>query len=168
MLLLLMRHGIAEPIGDTAPDDFSRALTAEGRDRAYRAALGLLEIVPQLDFLASSPKVRARATAQIVRDVWGKKAPPLTEWSELLEDDCAAWREKLRALQAETVLLCGHEPILSRIVSQLLTGSPEALSLEWKKAGVCALEIEFGIEVEPQKIKLLWHLTPKQLRKIGK
>ncbi|PQV64438.1 phosphohistidine phosphatase, SixA [Abditibacterium utsteinense] len=192
MLLLLMRHGIAHPLVDSASesfaksspaDDFHRALTSEGRDRAHRAALGARELVPRLDFLASSPKTRARQTAQIVRDVWGKKSPPLTEWSELMEDDSAALVGKLRALEAKvagektvdapTILLCGHEPLLSRFVSQLLTDSAETLRLEWKKAGVCALQVEF----DPQKMKagettlpattLMWHLTPKQLRKIG-
>lgn len=164
MLLLLMRHGIAEPISDSASDDFHRPLTHEGRDRAHRAALGLRELVDGLDFLASSPKPRARATAQIVRDVFGKKAPPLTEWSELMEDDGPALRKKLAGLKAQTVLLCGHEPNLSRFVSQITTGSGETLQLEWKKAGICALEVEFS----PLQARLLWHLTPRQLRRIGK
>ncbi|MBW3636230.1 MAG: phosphohistidine phosphatase SixA [Armatimonadetes bacterium] len=164
MLLLLMRHGIAEPISTSAPDDFQRPLTHEGRDRAHRAARGLHELVPTLDFLASSPKIRARATAQIVRDVFGKKAPPLTEWSELMADDAPSLQRKLAGLKAQTVLLCGHEPHLSRFASQLLSGSAERLQLEWKKAGICALEVEFA----PSSARLLWHLTPKQLRKIGK
>jgi phosphohistidine phosphatase SixA len=99
-----------------------------------------------------------------VRDVFGKKAPPLTEWSELMEDDSLALQQKLAALKAQTVLLCGHEPHLSRFVSQILTGSAETLEMEWKKAGICALEVEFS----PLKAQLLWLLTPKQLRKIGK
>ncbi len=179
-----MRHGIAEPLDDAdfnAPDDFHRALTRKGRKRARRAALGVRELVPHLDFLASSPKTRARQTAILARDVWGKKAPPLTEWSELMEDESAAILQKLRALDAKTkdsncVLLCGHEPFLSRLISKLLTNSPDILEIEMKKAGVCALEIEFGPQKMkrdspgnsmPQKMKLLWHLTPKQLRKIG-
>ncbi len=182
MLLLLMRHGIAESLPEPSPepiskpfsdspyaakDDFHRALTGEGRDRAHRAALGLHELVRKLDFLASSPKTRARQTAQIVRDVWGKNSPPLTEWSELMEGDFTALLHKLRALSAkdaQIVLLCGHEPHLSRLISKLLTGSPEKMTLELKKAGVCALEID----TETKKTTLLWHLTPKQLRKIGK
>lgn len=164
MLLLLLRHGIAAPLSASIRDDFQRPLTRKGRKRVHRAARGLRELVPSLDFLASSPKLRARATAQIVREVFGKKAPPLTEWSELMEDDGDALRRKLAVLKAETVLLCGHEPHLSRFVSQLLTGSGEMFALEWKKAGICALEVEF----EPFEARLLWHLTPRQLRKIGK
>lgn len=182
MLLLLMRHGIAEPLADSgfkSPDDFHRALTVKGRKRARRAAFGVRAIVPRLDFLASSPKTRARQTAQIAREAWGQKAPPLTEWSELMEDDFAALFGKLRALNtkiaaeksahAPTVLLCGHEPLLSCLVSRLLTGSAEILALEWKKAGVCALQIEFDSQKPAApKTTLLWHLTPNQLRKIGK
>ena len=163
MLLLLMRHGIAEPLSLDNLDDFHRALTKEGRNRTHQAALGLHDLMSRLDFLASSPKTRARQTAQIVRGVWGKKAPRVTEWSELMEDDFAPLLSKLRVLSAQTVLICGHEPLLGRTVSQFLTGSPTLLPVEFKKAGVCALEIEF----EPRNATLLWHLTPKQLRKIG-
>lgn len=159
-----MRHGIAEPLSAAMSEDFDRALTAKGRKRTYRAALGLRQLVPQLNFLASSPKLRARQTAQIVAEVWGAKAPPLIEWSELLEDDLAAPFEKLRALKADTALLCGHEPMLGRAVSQLLTGSADALGIEFKKAGVCALEVDF----ELKNARLLWHLTPKYLRQISK
>lgn len=164
MLLLLMRHGIAEPLSAAIPDDFNRPLTSEGRDRAHRAALGLRELVAKLDFLASSPKTRARQTAQIVRDVFGKESPPLTEWSELMDDDFGAIVKKLGDTGAETVLVCGHEPYLSQLAAKLLTGSSEGFEMEWKKAGVCALEIGF----QPTNAVLLWHLTPKQLRKIGK
>lgn len=159
-----MRHGIAEPLSFDQLDDFDRALTDEGRDRAQRAAQGLRQLVPRLDFLASSPKARARATAQIARQAFGKSAPPLTEWSELLDDDADQLSVKLRALNAEIVLLCGHEPNLSRAASQFLSGSPDAVPIEFKKAGVCALEVGF----EPFEARLLWHLTPKQLRRIGK
>lgn len=158
-----MRHGIAEHESD-APDDFSRDLTAKGRTRARQAARGLHRLVPELDFVASSPKVRARETARLVLETFGESAPPLTVWSELLGDDFGLWLEKLEALEAETVLLCGHEPILSRIVSRFLTGSPDAFELEFKKASVCALEVEFA----PLETRLAWHLTPKLLRMMGK
>ena len=183
MLLLLMRHGIAQPLSDSkSSDDFHRALTRKGRKRARRAALGICRLAPRLDFLASSPKTRARQTAQIVRESLGEIAPPLTEWSELMEEDPDAITEKLRVLDAKiagekTVLLCGHEPHLSRLISQMLAGSPEVLHVELKKAGVCALQIEWipqkmkqspqKINSIPQKMKLLFHLTPRQLRKIG-
>jgi phosphohistidine phosphatase len=169
MLLLLMRHGIAEPISDLFPNDFDRPLSGEGWDRVHRAALGLARLIPSLDILASSPKTRARSTGQIVRDVFGKNAPHLTEWTELMEDDDKALIQKLGSFDVGTVLLCGHEPHLSQLASRLLTGSPDNLNLEFKKAGVCALQIEF----EPQSgvlqsATLLWHMTPKALRKIGK
>lgn len=163
MLLLLMRHGIAEPLSAAIPDDFHRRLTAEGRDRTHRAALGLHQLVPKLDLLASSPKTRARQTAQIAREVFAGAAPHLIEWPELMEASVGAIIDKLSDLEAETVLLCGHEPYLSQLAAQLLTGLPDGLELEFKKAGVCALEVGF----EPTTATLLWHLTPKQLRKIG-
>lgn len=158
-----MRHGIAEPLSPAIPDDFHRPLTPEGRDRSHRAALGLHELVKKIDFLGSSPKTRARQTAQIVRDVYGKASPAVTEWPELMESDLGAMVGKLKDLKAETALLCGHEPYLSQLVAQLLTGRANGLEMEFKKAGVCALEVD-----GESGAVLLWYLTPKQLRKIGK
>lgn len=154
-----MRHGIAEELSIERFDDFNRALTPKGRKRARESALGLRKLAPRIDFLVSSPKVRARETAEIVREVYSEAAPPLTFWDELMAEDFSDWRGKLRGLDAQTALLCGHEPILGRMVAQFLTGSAAGFVLDFKKAGVCALEIE----LEPFEAILKWHLTASQL-----
>ncbi len=158
-----MRHGIAEDISFEQFDDFGRKLTLKGRKRTRAAALGLRELAPKIDFLAASPKIRARETAEIVREVYGETASLLALWDELMDEDFSDWRRKLRSVTAETALLCGHEPILGRMVAEFLTGSAGSLVLDFKKAGVCALEVE----LEPFEAVLKWHLTPHQLRKIG-
>ena len=164
MLLLLMRHGIAQPLGENALDDFGRPLTPQGRARTRRAAVGLSTLVPHLDLVASSPKNRARATAQIVSDEFGQRAPAVTEWPELMGDDLTALFAQIKKTKVKTALLCGHEPHLSALASQLLTGSPHDLALDFKKAGVMALEVDFSAS----RAVLLWHLAPKQLRQIGR
>ncbi|HEX8463872.1 MAG TPA: phosphohistidine phosphatase SixA [Abditibacterium sp.] len=163
MLLLLMRHGVAQPLDDDLVDDFHRPLTREGRARAKQAARGLKKLVTRLDFVASSPKSRARATAQIVSDIYGKAAPKVTEWPELMAGDGEKIIGKISGLNTKTLLLCGHEPHLSELSAQLLTGSAGGMTISFKKAGVMALE------VDPRgAATLLWHLTPSQLRRIGR
>ena len=158
MLLILLRHGIAEA-ADSTGDDFGRPLTPEGRKKVARAAAGLQKLVPALDTLASSPKLRARQTAQLARDAWGRAAPAVTEWPELLEEnDFAALTRKLWALETKTVLLVGHQPNLENLVGALL-GRP-GLKMEWKKAGVCAIDADF----ERETFVLQWLLPPKVLR----
>jgi phosphohistidine phosphatase len=65
--------------------------------------------------------------------------------------------------EREDVLLVGHEPYLSRLISTLLTGGPN-LSVSMKRGGVCALDVEtlrFG-----RCASLVALLGPRQLRRL--
>ncbi|PIZ63382.1 MAG: phosphohistidine phosphatase SixA, partial [Candidatus Marinimicrobia bacterium CG_4_10_14_0_2_um_filter_48_9] len=64
-----MRHGYAESPSYRS-DDFFRALTIEGNQLAYKAARGLLTIIPHLDRIVTSPIKRARQTAEIFGEVY--------------------------------------------------------------------------------------------------
>ncbi|MEO7677526.1 MAG: hypothetical protein ABIV39_12260, partial [Verrucomicrobiota bacterium] len=60
----------------------------------------------------------------------------------------------------DNILLVGHEPDLSRLVSVLTTGG-ETLSLTFKKAGLCKLKME---QLRTNRCASLeWFLTPAQL-----
>lgn len=168
MRLLLMRHGIAAPLGDNIESDAKRPLTDEGRQKTRAAVHGLLIYEPQLDLIASSPLLRARQTADIVRDRYlksgyARNAPSPQIWPELESADYTGMMQRLNDVELNATVLCaGHEPGLSRFASQLLTGSPDGMQLEFKKAAVCALELDCTYET-PHAM-LLYHLTPKQLR----
>lgn len=159
MLLLLMRHGIAAA-RDSFVDEASRPLTPAGIERTRRAAQGLKQWVPRLDALISSPKLRALQTAQLVRDVYQKDAPAVSTWPELAGANFQSLQQKTREFKGKTVLLVGHEPHLSDFTSRLLACGP--LQLEWKKAGVCALEIDDSTQIAT----LLWFLPPRVLRSL--
>jgi phosphohistidine phosphatase SixA len=61
----------------------------------------------------------------------------------------------------ENILLAGHEPYLSRLISLLVTGDTQ-LQMDFKKGGLCKLEVEklrFG-----SCATLAWLLTPKQMK----
>jgi phosphohistidine phosphatase len=63
----------------------------------------------------------------------------------------------------QRVLLVGHEPDLSSLISVLVTGGSDA-GIELKKGGLCRLTTEklvFG-----KCATLNWLLTPKQLREL--
>ncbi len=159
-----MRHGIAED-GDESLDDFLRPLSPEGRKKTARAAAGLTKLVPRVDVIACSPKLRARQTAELARNAWGEAAPPLTEWPELLEIfDFAPLHGKLRALGGQTVLLVGHEPNLSLLASWLLADDIGAFGWNWKRASVLAIELNF----EGGESRVQWFLPPRALRALGK
>jgi phosphohistidine phosphatase len=86
-------------------------------------------------------------------------------FSNLLEPDSNAL-ELIREINDEKpqrVLLVGHEPDLSRLVSVLISGGSDG-AIELKKGGLCKLTVDrlaFG-----QCATLNWLLTPKQLRQL--
>ncbi len=169
MILYVLRHGIAE---DAAPegDDGARRLTPGGRAKLARAARGMQRLGLAFDAVWTSPLVRAVETATIVVEAHGgaivpQVVPALTTG--------VAPAETLRALRVaagrEHVLVVGHEPGLSGLVSLVCTGSASALGLVLKKGGLVAIELP---EPRPRggatgRGVLRWMLTPRQLRRLG-
>jgi len=159
--LYILRHGLA--VERTIPgfkQDSDRPLTPEGRKKTRRTAALLRRLHLSFDLILTSPFVRAAQTAAIVAEVLGaqKKSSvshhliPKGSLSELVEELNAS-RKPL-----QDVLLVGHEPALSRLISILVTGKP-GLALELKKGGLCKLEIatlRYG-----RSATLQWLLTPK-------
>src|SRR5690348_11348801 len=65
--LYIMRHGIAVARGaEGFSDDSKRPLTPEGKDKLRDVAKGLKRFGVELDWIVSSPLVRAAETADIV------------------------------------------------------------------------------------------------------
>jgi phosphohistidine phosphatase len=161
MNLYILRHGLAAE--RTIPgfkQDRDRPLTTEGQKKTRRTAVLLRSLGLSFDVILTSPFVRADQTATIVADVLKAKkklkaSPHLTpkgKHSDLV-DELNHWPKPL-----QEVLLVGHEPALSRLISILVLGKP-GLALELKKGGLCKLEIptlRFG-----RCATLQWLLTPK-------
>jgi phosphohistidine phosphatase len=144
MNLYVLRHGEAGEREDPRyPDDADRPLTPKGirRTRALLRILRQQEL--RFDAICSSPFVRARKTAEIIeRGLRLKGRLELTD--ELApEGDVARFLRRLAALRPVpgNVLLVGHEPDLSGLISLLCTGGDQ-LSLTLKKGGLCRLQID--------------------------
>src|SRR5207253_10762292 len=141
--------------------DSDRPLTKEGQEKTQQIAEAMLAMDLKFDLILSSPYVRARETAQIVAEELSEE---VTFTDHLVPD--ANPLELVREIndkKPQRVLLVGHEPDLSRLVSLLVSGDTEA-AIELKKGGVCKLTAEklaFG-----QCATLNWLLTPKQLRQL--
>jgi phosphohistidine phosphatase len=164
--LYLLRHAIAEVHAPSGRDE-DRRLTAEGAAKMRRAALGLsrLDVLPA--GIWSSPLVRARETAQIVSSAL-EPNPPLTIYDLLAPGHPSA--QVLAGLRpprgSRSLMLVGHEPDLGQLASQLLTGSPSAAAFEFKKGAVMAFEV--GALPPKAPATLLWFMTPKPLRRLGR
>ena len=170
MRLLLMRHGIAADLDDKIKSDAERPLTSEGKEKTAQVAAGLRAcgIVP--DLIATSPLLRAVQTAKIVRTVDDEEesAPQMETWEELEHADYPDVLQRLKQVASvDTVLLVGHEPGMSRLATHLLTGSEPGFAVDFKKAGICAIDLSSLQDAVPTAT-LLWHATPKQLRLMRK
>lgn len=143
MRLLLIRHAEAENRDPARwPDDTRRPLTEKGRLRHRRVAKRMKRrrLVPTV--LLSSPWVRAWQTALLTTEYAGGPAavavPALAAPPDLEQLGAAIGQPDPDAM----VALVGHEPWLSELASQLLTGEPGRLGIDLPKSGVLSLQCE--------------------------
>jgi len=164
--LYIMRHGIAaERSTTTVSDDTKRPLTPEGKEKMGEIAAGLVRAGMELDWIVSSPLVRAAETAEIVSEALSPK-PPL--------DACDALRpgaepEALVAYLAKRpnrrrVLVVGHEPDLSELAARLI-GAGRNANMPFKKGGCCLIAFTAFPPKAPGR--LVWWLTPRIMRKLA-
>ncbi len=160
MEIYVLRHGIAVNRGTPGyKKDSDRPLTPEGEEKLHQIAKAMLAMELKFDLILSSPYLRSKQTAQLV-------AAELDEeitLTDLLTPDGNPL-ELIRELNDEkpqSVLLVGHEPYLSGLISVLVTGESKA-AIELKKGGLCKLSadrVAYG-----QCATLNWLLTPRQMR----
>jgi len=120
LTLTLLRHGEAQPI-DSCPEDFERALTKRGTAQAKEMAARIARrgLIP--DLILASPAERAWTTASLVAAACELDAKQIQCARELyLAEPETIWR-LLAGTRANLthVLVCGHNPGLSQIVSHL-------------------------------------------------
>ncbi len=167
MDLLIIRHAVAEDrdtFAATGAPDEDRPLTDRGRRRMRAAARGLVTLVPRIDFLATSPWLRARETAEIIgRACRPRISTPVVTDLLVPGADYDALRRWIAAEPGSSVVaLVGHEPHVGHFLGWLLTGSASRELLCFKKGAVANLQVDPSLP--PGHATLSWFLTPRQLR----
>jgi phosphohistidine phosphatase len=165
MELYLLRHAIA---ADQAPagGDQNRRLTPKGNRKLRRVVEGMKALRLTFDLVLSSPYLRAKETAEMVTEAFHLQevlhiSPDLIPGGnpkELIEELNA------RHPKAKRILLVGHEPYLSSLISLLCSGD-KGIAITMKKAGLCKLsmdELKYG-----RCGTLEWLMTPRQLKDLG-
>ena len=165
MDLLIVRHAIAVDHGDPGyPRDDDRPLTPEGIHKFRLAARGIKELAAKPDRVVSSPLVRARQTAEILRDAIAPSME-ITFTPHLINGanfgDLVAF---VTGLNAGTVALVGHNPHPSEFTAYLV-GGKGAASILFKK-GAAAL-VSFPDAPAPGRGTLEWLVQPGALRDIA-
>jgi phosphohistidine phosphatase len=155
--LYFLRHGLADR-SEWSGDDFSRPLTARGKQEMRRIAETIASLQLNLELILSSPLARAYQTAEIVAEVLGLQ-------DRLVSDDRLApgfGLDALRAILAErptltTLMLVGHEPDFSDTISALIGGG----RIVCKKGGLARVDLPDGGGLEGE---LVWLAPPALLR----
>jgi phosphohistidine phosphatase len=165
MDLFILRHGIAVEPGTAGYDDASRPLTSEGKEKLKSIAIAMLKLELSFDLILSSPYTRARQTAEIVahrlklsdKIEFSRSLIPNGNFSDLLQT--IKGHETVKS-----ILLVGHEPFLSELISLLVFGEAHS-AVVMKKAGLAKLRVP---TLKPGRCALLvWLMTPKQMTLLG-
>jgi len=158
MKAIFFRHGPAVPRGTA---DADRPLTPEGRRKTTQAAKGLRTLELDVAAIYSSPLSRAMQTADILADVLHLPRPRILE---ALRPETSVRRllSEVRTFRHGTLVLVGHEPMLSAAVALAVGGR---CSLELKKAGMALVDVTTSGSRPGGTLKLV--LSPAVLRKLG-
>lgn len=135
MIVYFLRHAEAE---DDAGSDFVRKLTSKGLEQAAKAGKFLRRagMVPEL--IVTSPLVRARQTAEIVANAL--EVDLVEERWVACGMSAATLRQELVAHEGKaSILLVGHEPDFSEVISDLI-GLQDPRALHIRKASLTAVE----------------------------
>ena len=160
MDLYILRHGIAEEVSGTGHDR-DRVLTSEGLEKTAETGKALRKLGIEFDVIFSSPFVRAWQTAEGIAEQLNcrKVLEPLEALGANSSAPAALNQLTSTTRKYASVLVVGHEPILSELISLLLAGT-SSLSISMKKGGLCKLSC---VRPEPGGARLEWLLTSKLL-----
>jgi phosphohistidine phosphatase len=172
MRIYLMRHGLAGDSATWQGDDRLRPLTEKGERRVQAAVQGLQQLHLQVDTLLTSPLTRARQTADIVGGVLNLKV----EENNGLEPGFGL--AQLAGIltvytEARGLMLFGHEPDFSTVISKLIARHGDA-HVMMKKGACCALDLpdetpsaDLVARQLAGSATLLWLMTARQLGRIA-
>jgi phosphohistidine phosphatase len=149
MELYFLRHGEAD-WPDWKKSDDERPLTKRGKREMRDVAKFLDRLKVRPDLIVTSPLPRAAQTAEIAADYLKAKLRK----DELLAPGFgpSKLRTVLKRHRAKVLMLVGHEPDFTQVISEL-TGA----SLKLSKGGGALLDVD----PESEEGKLLWLFPPK-------
>ncbi len=161
MEIYLVRHGAAH----TKEDDPERHLNKDGLDQCHMSGRALKRLEIKFDLVISSPKVRARQTAEIIADEVGypKDEIKVTETLEPMASPKDTISYLNNFTEMNNIMLAGHLPLLGNLASELLSKSTQ-ISLYFESGAVCQIDVDHPIS---HTGIFRWFLTPKQLRLIA-
>jgi len=167
MDLYILRHGKAQDHG-LAAGDFKRNLTISGREEVEQIGRTMRDLGMVFDCIATSPLNRAMQTAQIISK--RLKMDKMDKWDELKpEGTLASLYKRLFSFKVDSkILLVGHEPLLTFLILDIVSGDSQAQGgITLKKAGMAKITV-YAARPDRMQGSLNWLLTPRQLRRMSR
>ena len=154
MNLYLVQHALAMP----KTEDIQRPLSKRGLNETIRIA-GFLSMQANLrvSSILHSGKLRAQQTAEILADGIVPEGGVSAADGLKPMDDPAIWIDRLTAEERD-IMLVGHLPHLSRLVSRLVCEDETRTVVTFRNSGVVALELDDNIAWS-----VSWIITPQLL-----
>ena len=164
MNVFFLRHGEAGKRVAIPSKDVERSLTETGKEEIEKIARSFESMDLEFDKIATSPLARALETAEIVARIQ-KKSGKVELWDELRPEGNRLdfFRRLSKIRQDAEVLLVGHEPYLSNVIGEIISGNL-ASRIVIKKGGFARVQIT-SFSPKPSG-ELRWLLTPRQLKKM--
>jgi phosphohistidine phosphatase len=153
MQLYLMQHGAAK----SEAEDPQRRLTDAGAKTVERVAEYVASVPLHVDRIEHSGKERARQTAEIVAAHLHPSEGTRRVAGLAPNDDVGPMHERLQN-EASSLMIVGHLPYLSRLLSVLLGVQPERTLVSFQMGGVVRMERDTNREW-----RLRWILVPELL-----
>ena len=162
MDVYLLRHGKAEAAGH-GQDDAGRRLTRKGRDESAAAGTWMAAQELRFDLIAASPFARAQETAGIIAGCLGQ-TDRLVTWNLLAPEGMpeSVCRQIGKHPESRALLLVGHEPLLSALISRIISGHENA-AIAMSKGALAKIR-EFSLLRSPAG-ELHWLVTAAQMAK---
>ncbi len=158
MEIYLVRHGAAY----TKEEDPERHLNNDGVNQCHLTGRALKKLDITFDLIVSSPKVRARQTAEIIAEEVGYSNNDIKVTEKL--EPTAAPKDTLSYLNDFTdtkrIMLAGHLPLLGHLASELLSNTSQ-ISLHFEPGAVCQINIG---QPHSHTGDFRWFLAPEHLR----
>jgi phosphohistidine phosphatase len=162
--LYLVRHAVAAERGPKYPDDRLRPLTPAGVKKFASSVPGLVEMGVVVDFVLTSPLVRAQDTATLLAA--GLKPKPGIGVVEALapggRHQAVIEAIRTHAKRHRRLAIVGHEPDLGELAARLLGARG---MVQFKKGAVCAIDVDGATPGGPGTLR--WLLIPRALRALA-
>ena len=160
--LLVMRHAKSD-WGATFQSDHDRPLARRGIKAARRIGRFLTDADMAPDLIISSTATRALSTATLATEA-GEWTCEIVTTNDLYASSPERVLEVVGGVEnsVERLLITGHEPIWSSLVTWLIGGG----RVRMPTAAVACLDLPHGDwgDLAPASCELRWFITPKMLK----